>query len=207
MSTSETTPAGEPGDPYGTLAIDLARVEKIVNELEARSVALVKYSGRRQSRRAPDKGVLTGLLLAAWASSLVVAFAYMHITAPPQRNVGAARRIIAAAKPKAGGPVEQSAKKLQATAKLEHRVGLTGSADAATVSAPSDPAIPHRKADGAVDYWLMARGHADSLPIKVSLVGKSKNGVVVQNLEDDRYYTVTATGDWRSIPISNNVEH
>jgi hypothetical protein len=207
MSTSATPPAPERGDQHRTLAIDLARVEKILNQLEARSVALVKYSRPRKGRRAPSKAILIGLLLAAWASSLVVAFAYIHVTAYPQRTVRSARRIIAAAKSKTAGSVQQSAKKLKAAAKLEHPMGLTASPDAATVSTASDPAIPHRTPDGAVDYWLMPRRHSDSSPIKVSLVGKGKNGVVVQNLEDGRYYTVTASGDWRSIPISNIAEY
>jgi hypothetical protein len=64
---------------------------------------------------------------------------------------------------------------------------------------PSNLAVPHQAAGGMVDYWVMPRGPHQNSPTKVISVGKSANGVVVRDLEDGRYYTVTPAAGWRTI--------
>jgi hypothetical protein len=62
---------------------------------------------------------------------------------------------------------------------------------------PNDMAVPHRGADGAIDYWLVPRG-TDKPQAKVLTIGTSVEGVVVHNLEDGKDYTLTPAGEWRS---------
>jgi hypothetical protein len=62
-------------------------------------------------------------------------------------------------------------------------------------------AVPHRAADGTVDYWVLPHGPDGNSLTKVISVGKAANGVVVRDLEDDRYYTVTPAGNCHMIRI------
>jgi hypothetical protein len=60
---------------------------------------------------------------------------------------------------------------------------------------PTESAVPHKSADGTIDYWLVPRG-ADQAPSKVLPIGTSAEGVVVHNLDDGRDYTLTPSGEW-----------
>jgi hypothetical protein len=66
---------------------------------------------------------------------------------------------------------------------------------------PSNTAVPHQTDDGTVDYWMMPRRHNDNAPARVLCIGKAPHGVVVRNLEDGKYYTVTQAGTWNRIPV------
>jgi hypothetical protein len=62
---------------------------------------------------------------------------------------------------------------------------------------PTDAAIPHKAADGTIDYWLVARGAFKELA-KVQPIAISADGIVVHNLEDGKNYTLTRQGEWRN---------
>jgi len=62
---------------------------------------------------------------------------------------------------------------------------------------PAETAVPHKGADGSVDYWLVPRG-ADQSSTKVLPIGTSPEGVVVHNLDDGKDYTLTPSGEWRN---------
>jgi hypothetical protein len=62
---------------------------------------------------------------------------------------------------------------------------------------PSDSAVPHRGADGLIDYWLVPRG-AEKSAAKVLPIGTSPEGVVVHSIDDGKDYTLTPNGEWRN---------
>ena len=62
---------------------------------------------------------------------------------------------------------------------------------------PTDAAVPHKTADGKIDYWLVARGAFKELA-RVVPIAISADGVVVQNLQDGKNYTLTRNGEWRA---------
>jgi len=61
---------------------------------------------------------------------------------------------------------------------------------------PTDAAIPHKAADGTIDYWLVAHGAFKDLH-KVQPIAIAADGIVVHSLEDGKNYTLTRQGDWR----------
>jgi hypothetical protein len=62
---------------------------------------------------------------------------------------------------------------------------------------PTDTAIPHKAADGTIDYWLVARGVFKDL-YKVQPIAIAAEGVVIYSLEDGKNYTLTRQGEWRN---------
>jgi len=88
------------------------------------------------------------------------------------------------------------------------------SLDAATVSTlpaseavqfrelkPSNSAVAHTNSTGTLDYWIIPNGPHSDKTAKVISVGKATRGVVVLNLADGRYYTLTPQGEWHQISI------
>jgi hypothetical protein len=61
---------------------------------------------------------------------------------------------------------------------------------------PVEGAVPHKRADGKIDYWLVGRGAFKELT-KVVPIAVSSDGVVVHNLADGKNYTLTPQGEWR----------
>jgi len=219
-------------------SFDLARIEKVVGQLEARSLALVKY--RHAERPQPRRQVFntTGdiFFVALWLSSFTLAVVF--ILTPPQsanQDGVASRRVISTVpnpeEQKLPRPVDRLAKALPSSSHGLKRFKAAvanaespnaGPQDAATASIiapteapspaptgvpqiqPSNLAVPHQAAGGTVDYWVMPRGPYDNSPTKVISVGKAPNGVVVLDLEDGKYYTVTPAAGWRTIPGSRS---
>lgn len=62
---------------------------------------------------------------------------------------------------------------------------------------PTDAAIPHKAADGTIDYWLVARGVFKEL-YKVQPIAIAAEGVVIYSLEDGKNYLLTRQGEWRN---------
>lgn len=62
---------------------------------------------------------------------------------------------------------------------------------------PTDAAIPHKAADGTIDYWLVARGVFKDL-YKVQPIAIAAEGVVIYSLEDGKNYLLTRQGEWRN---------
>jgi hypothetical protein len=70
-------------EPAARTLDEVARVERLLSQLEARSMALIPY-GYGSLREAPARksatGLLAGVLVALWLSSLVLAVAYIRYT-------------------------------------------------------------------------------------------------------------------------------
>lgn len=216
--------------------VDLDRVERLLNHLEARSMALAKYGyahSPRSSRPASNKVTLLAVLLALWLSVVGSFFVYVRLTSGKQsirQDSIAGGRIISPMpsreERKAVGSFDHLAKSLaspskklnQLEAKLElSKKGLQRMASPAIESPaaaalsdsngvrqiqPSDSAVPHKNAEGTVDYWVLPHGPRNSSSARIFFVGKVANGVVVRSLEDNSYYTLTPKGEWRGIRIS-----
>jgi hypothetical protein len=216
-------------------AVDFDRVERLINDLEARSMALAKYAYARSpqpSRPASHKLALIAVLLALWLSVLAFCFVYVRFTSgkQPSDHVSlSGKRIISPMHPREErkaassledltktlasssrklsqleAEVERSKKGLQrmaspAAAELPDAATTSGAPQAGSCLPPSDLAIAHKTPEGIVDYWLMPRGPRGTSPAKVVCVGKVASGIVVRNLADNRYYTVSPTGEWRAI--------
>ena len=61
---------------------------------------------------------------------------------------------------------------------------------------PTDTAVPHRAADGTIEFWLVTRGASPKLH-RVQPIAITKGGIVIYCLEDGKKYTLTRQGDWR----------
>jgi len=256
--TADTSPAENPAAKPVPLD-EVTRVERLLTQLEARSMALVPYN-YANLREAPapksNRALVAISLVAVWLSTLVFAVAYMRFAnQPPQmaeRTSAVAPLVIPSApdpqEQKVASSVDHLAKALvssserlnQIEAAMERsnrdlqristkvatekyrpappnpRTAATEAAAAASETAvgnlpknwhrvidlkPSDMAVPHRSADGSIDYWLVPRG-TDKPQAKVLTIGTSIEGVVVHNLEDGKDYTLTPAGEWRSGSIA-----
>jgi hypothetical protein len=215
--------------------VDLDRLERLIEDLEARSMALVRHAQAQSpqpSRLVSNKNVII-CGLALWLSVLCLFVAYVsNEKQPVERGSLPGKRVISplipTQQPKVAGSFPRLAKASLSSSRKRQQAAATSrpsgpSPDAATTSStisptetslhdpsgapqiqPSDLAIPHKTTEGIVDYWLMPRGPHDSPPARVFSVGKVAAGVVVLNLEDDRYYTVTPAGGWRELRISSS---
>jgi len=239
-------------------SLDLARVEKLVGQLEARSLALVKYryvEPPQRTRPPSNHIVIISALVAVWLSTLALAVAFVFLSDHVQQKASgqgslSGKRIISPLRPeqkltipvgqllKSLAPSLRGLKRLEAAGELSKHPkqiqgpttpipqpptsSLIGSPDAATASitspvepSSSDPSVirqirpcdmaqPHQAVDGTVDYWVLPRGPDGNSATKVISVGKASNGVVVSDLEDGKYYTVTPAGAWHRIPIPSS---
>lgn len=234
---------------------EVNRVERLLSQLEARSMALVPYgygSLREVSARKSNTGLVAGILVAIWLTTLVLAVAYIRYVGhsplgtdrasaatplvinpdsdPQDQKVAASVDHLAKALVSSSqrmnelqAAVEKSNRDLQKIATKvtsDHTTAppaVDFNADEskdASVSAtvepnipknwhkvldvkPTDTAVPHKSADGSIDYWLVPRG-ADASLNKVLPIGTSAEGVVVHNLEDGKDYTLTPSGEWRN---------
>ena len=245
------TAASSPSElaPAHTLRQDeMERLERLLSQLEARSMALVPYD-YSQVREAPSKtrnnGVMAAVLVALWLSTLALALAYIRYTnrAPQMASEGRPLLITTTPDPqtqRVARSVDNLAQALvtsstrisrlqeqlersnrdlrRISTKVDRKpTALDPTPETTEIGQPSrlaegivprnwhqvldikptDSAVPHKAADGVVDYWLVPRG-VDKLPTKVLAIGTSAEGVVVNNLEDGQDYTLTPSGEWRN---------
>ena len=240
----------------GTQPIDeITRVERLISQLEARSMALVPYGYGRLPEvptRKFNTGLLASVLVAMWLTSVILVIAYMryvgHAPSAPERATTSTPFVIspepAPQDQKVAASVDHLAKVLVSSSermnelqvaveksnrdlqKIATKVNSEHAATAAPVDfgneehsaglpvagiqqklpknwhkvldvKPTDAAVPHKGADGLIDYWLVPRG-AEAAPSKVLPIGTSAEGVVVHNLEDGKDYTLTPAGEWRN---------
>jgi hypothetical protein len=262
VSNPEAPPSPETGraDALSNAGLpldDVTRVERLLTQLEARSMALVPYGygGLREvAPKKPNTAMIAAILVAIWLSTLVLAIVYIGSNRSAQvveRAPVAPLVIPSVADPqeqKVANSVDHLAKALVSSSDrlnqieaameksnrdLQHLtttrapverskpVSTPAAASAETATQPlntgdvvlpknwhkvlevkpTDSAMPHKGADGNVDYWIVLRG-ADRTPTKVLPIGASAEGVVVHNLEDGKDYTLTPAGEWRSGSIT-----
>jgi hypothetical protein len=264
LADPEEPPLTDDTSPEETAAVgkavpldEVQRVERLLNQLEARSMALVPY-GYGQSREAPtpksNKALIAGSLVAIWLSTLVFAIAYIRFNQTPQvaermattaplliptapdpqdqkvassvdhlakALVSSSERLdqLEAAMERSNRDLQRAANKVTTERAVADRPKPANDAKPELSEAdmpaeiadgklprnwhrvidakPSDEAVPHKSANGNIDYWLVPRG-ADKSQVKVLPIGTSVEGVVVHSLEDGRDYTITPTGEWRN---------
>jgi hypothetical protein len=230
---------------------DVTRVERLLSQLEARSMALVPYgygAVREPPARKPNT-LMAAIVVAIWLSTIVLAVAYIRYNRPVQISDRAAiaapllipsepdpqeQRVASSVDHLAKALVSSSARMNELQAAMERsnrdlqRIAtkvserpkptlpeskaegtestLAGGVDPGALPKnwhrileikPTDSAVPHKRDDGTVEYWLVPRG-ADQVQTKVLPIGTSPEGVVIHNLEDGKDYTLTPSGDWRS---------
>lgn len=234
---------------------DVDRVEKLLAQLEARSMAMVPYAcGLHVPQIRPaaqlNKALIAGTLISLWLSTLVAAVTLFRVTKyGPQmveQDPVATLRVI----PKAhevqqptsavqASPMSTLSRSLNRLAdRTEHankdllrttanvngvseilprsKINLVVRSVPLTMTTarprfwdplldvkPTESAIAHRSAEGAIDYWVLPHGPFFSDPTKVLPLGRSPNGVYVRNLDDGRNYRVTPSGDWYIMRISS----
>lgn len=194
---------------------DLARIERLVGQLEARSTALVAYRSAERpqpSLRASNIAAVSALV-AVWLGALVLVIAYFLM--PPQlanKNRVANQRVISTlpnrktqktaipGHPLAKVPASSSHRLQPLEATVANAEMPHAETPSITAFQPCDKALPRQAADGT-DYWVTPGGPHHNSPTNIIYIGKSIKGVVVRSLADDRYYTVTPACGWRSIPI------
>jgi hypothetical protein len=248
-------PDGEPASAAQPAVDEVTRVERLLSQLEARSMALVPYGYGNlpeASVRRTNTGLLAGVLVGLWLTSLILAIAYFRYVGTssfgPERTATTAPLVVTpesdSQDQKVAASVDHLARALISSSermnelqtaversnrdvqKIATRINSSDhataiSADPKDVSRPvsestaivepnlpknwhrvldlkpTDAAVPHKSADGSVDYWLVPRG-ADPSPSKVLPIGTSTDGVVVHDLEDGKDYTLTPSGEWRN---------
>jgi len=233
---------------------EVNRVERLLSQLEARSLALVPYNYgnlREVPVRKSNNALLAGVLVAIWLGSVVLAVAYLrysnHAPALTDRAALSTPLVIPSdadsQDQKVANSVDHLAKALVSSSErmnelqaamdrsnrdLQRIATKVNSADHAKLGSanpsaeasptttavtvtpplpknwhrvlelkPTDSAVPHKGADGNIDYWFVQRG-TDASPSKVLPIGTSTDGVVIHNLEDGKDYTLTPTGEWRN---------
>jgi hypothetical protein len=251
--TADPSPAESPAAKTVPLD-DVTRVERLITQLEARSMALVPYNyANLRDAPAPkaNRALLASSLVAIWLSTLVFAVAYMRFANQPPlmaERAPASPLIIPTApdpqEQKVASSVDHLAKALVSSSERLNQIEaamersnrdlqrmstkvanekyrpVPSSPKPAAMEAaaapsepaagnlpknwhrvidlkPNDMAVPHRTADGSIDYWLVPRG-TDKPQAKVLTIGTSVEGVVVHNLEDGKDYTLTPSGEWRN---------
>lgn len=228
---------------------EVQRVERLLAQLEARSMALVPYGyGNLREVPAPRKSntpLLAGVLVAIWLTTMILAIAYIRyvghspfsserdpvtvptVTVAPEpvqpapRNTDSVDRLaqalvtssermnqLEAAVEKSNRDLQKVATKVNASAAANEQTVRADTSAATTASLPrnwhkvldvrpTESAVAHKGADGAVDYWIVSHG-ADAPPSKVLPIGTSAEGVLIHNLDDGKDYTITPSGEWRS---------
>ncbi len=229
---------------------EAARVERLLTQLEARSMALVPYGYgnlREVAPRRSNTALLAGALVAIWATILILGIAYIRYVghspfSSAERTTVSVPTVIApetdAQDQKVAASVDHLAKALVSssermnqleaaveksnrdlqriaksnserpaqTANTEQNEDSTSVVVSPTIPKnwhrvleikPTDMAVPHKTADGTIDYWLVPR-NGDASPNKVLPIGKSADGVVVHNLDDGKDYTLTPNGEWKN---------
>jgi hypothetical protein len=209
MSTNATSAADKSTNPRPTDRIssfDLDRAERILKQLEARSVALVKYGHHPSPRVRPsgsDKSAIGSALAALWLSTLALAYFFIsdHVQwkAGDQVSVTGKRVISGSQIAKTLASSSRRPSRLEATAK---RSKAHQRIESPALPIPESPISANAETPDAATASIKApREPFGNAPRKVIFVGKGAAGVVVRDLADGKYYTVTSSGSWSRIRV------